>query len=1492
MTARRLTLALIAACSAIMIAVLASVPALALTGHVFSTSFGGAGEHALSDPQGVAIDQVTGEVYVVDDAHSRIEAFDSAGNFVSAFGGPGAAPGQFKAPPKQIAVDSSGPLPGDVYVLDGNKALVDVFNAQGEYQARVTKSDLVASKPPSGVGAMNGIAVDAQGNLWIDDNHQAFELQLGGAPVRFRFEMFQGVTGELALDPSGDLYAISSVSTDQPFLNEYDSAGAFVGGVRTQNSFCAECTSAVAVDPASGDVYVDRVTSIVRFPAGAGQASDTFGVAGLGALTGGSGMAVMGSTGSLYAADAARNRVDIFNPATLAGVTAEAPTSVTKVGALLQGVVNPAGLEVTSCQFEWGTEPGAYPDTVPCSTAPGAGDSPVSVSAEADLAPSTTYYYRLSATDADGSDFAPLEESFTTPPAVDALSTGPAEEVTSSAAKLTGSLSPDGIDTHYYFEYATGASYEASAEASHTGIASYESVVPALPGTDAGVASESVPAEATLPGLASNSVYHYRLVGVNSLGVTRGEDRTLLTAGAPRVLAESAEVKPSEKAGQTSATLGAQIDPDGRETTYQFEYGETSSYGATVPAAPGVVGSGEESVAVPATEVNGLKIGTTYHYRVVAKNEYGTVTGPDRQFTTLPAVLAEASVTEVTSTSATLSAQINPLGDDTSAYFQYGGTSCAADPGSCSSVPLAPGTDVGSGEADQLLSAHLQNLTPDVTYHYRVLAVNALGAVESEDRSFTTQSVHSASGLPDARAWEMVSPPLKQGSGLAPIGGAYNEGGLIQAARDGSALSYTAGAPVEENPRGSRAPETTQLLSQRSPAGWSTQEIDIPHDAPSPAAIGHPSEYLFFSSDLATGLVEPHEEASVTTLLSSDATEQTPYLRHDASCQASPATCYQPLVDSADVQEEVKFGGAVEFVGATPDLTHVVIDSPEALTSNILVDEGGSSLFEWNGGQLRLVSVLPNGMPATEAGMASRLGLKNQIVRNAISEDGSRVVWEAAPARHYYLRDMVRGETVQIDAAAGVPEVNNPEAQFETASSDDSRVFFTSTKRLTHDATTLKEDSDIYAYEVTSGAEERLTGQLTDLTVDQTPGEDAAVQGVIGASEDGASIYFVARGVLGDAAERGATAGNDLYVEHYDDGAKAWQQPRFIASLADADNPNWNKSLPAMTARVSPNGRYLAFMSQRSLTGYDNRDAGSGQPDEEVFLYDASTGRLVCASCDPTGARPVGQLDDGEGGLSESSKHPAPLVDRAAIWSKGDWLAALIPGWTGTAGDRALYQSRYLSDSGRLFFDSSDALVPQDANGTWDVYEYEPEGAGSCVRSDAGFNEKSNGCVGLVSSGGSAEESAFLDASETGDDVFFLTAAELAPQDGDNALDVYDAHACVPASPCVPSPPASPPPCSTSDACKAAPSPQPQSFGAPSSETFSGAGNLRTARPTVVVKSRSLTRAQKLARALRACHKRRARKRAACVRQVRRRYARSARFGRSKANKSLSVRGR
>jgi hypothetical protein len=203
-------------------------------------------------------------------------------------------------------------------------------------------------------------------------------------------------------------------------------------------------------------------------------------------------------------------------------------------------------------------------------------------------------------------------------------------------------------------------------------------------------------------------------------------------------------------------------------------------------------------------------------------------------------------------------------------------------------------------------------------------------------------------------------------------------------------------------------------------------------------------------------------------------------------------------------------------------------------------------------------------------------------------------------------------------------------------------------------------------------------------------------------------------------------------------------------------------------------------------------------------------------------------------------------------------------------GQSATYQPRYLSDSGRLFFDSPDALVPQDTNGLEDVYEYEPAGVGGCVVGGAMFSERLGGCVNLVSSGTSSSESVFYDASENGDDVFFITTSRLVGEDYDTGYDVYDAHVCTASVPCKPVPVSSPP-CTSGDSCKAAPSPQPEIFGPAPSATFNGIGNV-IASPPVHPTVKSLTNAQKLARALRACHMKRGRARGVCEARARRRY--------------------
>jgi hypothetical protein len=863
---------------------------------------------------------------------------------------------------------------------------------------------------------------------------------------------------------------------------------------------------------------------------------------------------------------------------------------------------------------------------------------------------------------------------------------------------------------------------------------------------------------------------------------------------------------------------------------------------------------------------------------------YATEREADKVRIFVPEPVAEPTIggewtANVASKSATLVAEINPRGASTGYRFEY--DTSEYTPGGPPHGIQVPEAAVNIGEefGDERVSAQTGNLSPDSIYYFRVVAENAHdahGPVDGAGQTFTTQAVGGELVLPDGRGWELVSPPDKHGSTISGI-----EGHVVQASVSGEAITYNASLPTEAGAHGDT--EADQVLSRRGPDGWSSQDISTPHSKETGVGVWQAGEYHFFSEDLSRAFVDPFDPVPLSTL----ASERTPYIRLQPSCEAEgegpTSGCFLPLVTKENVPPNVKFGGdpqrpensAVLFAGdATPDLSHVVVQSQIALTATAFALQG---LYEWAAGEpankeLQLVSVLPKeegGGPAAGGVTLGANGESGTNSRHAISSDGSRVIWEDNSQRQLYLRDTAKGETVRLD----MPQQGAPgggAAHFQTANASGTRVFFTDSGLLT----TESGSGDLYECEIGEEAGERKC-RLTDLTPKRS-GESANVQGVIfGASEDGSYVYFVATGVLSSnengMKDKAVSGANNLYLLH--DGGKGWEQAKFIARLSSEDAEDWSSDtdysgdLTRLTGRVSPDGKYLAFMSNRSLTGYDNHDANSGQPDEEVYLYktegQGEGESLICASCNPTGARPIGRERPPFNGLIDD-----------VINNKKTWIAANVPGWTssGIIQNRGVHQSRYLSDSGRLFFNSNDALVPQDSNGNEDVYEYEPPGVGNCASSSVTFSERSGGCLGLISSGTASGESAFVDASETGEDVFFLTAERLVGRDIDAAYDIYDAHVCSAQSPCL-SAPAVSPPCTTADSCRLAPSPQPSIFGAPGSAMFSGAGNVIPAGPAPAVKPKSLTRQQKLARALGTCRKKTNRgRRAVCERRARKRY--------------------
>jgi hypothetical protein len=651
--------------------------------------------------------------------------------------------------------------------------------------------------------------------------------------------------------------------------------------------------------------------------------------------------------------------------------------------------------------------------------------------------------------------------------------------------------------------------------------------------------------------------------------------------------------------------------------------------------------------------------------------------------------IASTWVTGVNATAADLHTEINPNGSPTKYLFEYisdAGFQANLAAGreeffGAGKVPPSP-TGIGSGTSFTEWTNKIEFLAPSTVYHYRAVASNGAGTTVGTPHTLTTELPTNVIPPLDNRGWEMVSPIDKNGGSIQGPGESFG-GGVFQAAAAGGALTYSSIASFGSDPQG--APVASQYLAHRNGDGWSAENITTPLLSGSYGDRPDGVPYQLFSTDLSRGLLLNGQRCRGSEGECPVANPPLPgsgappgymnyYLRDNGSGD------FGALLRAPDIAG-LAVGPAqfeLSLAGATSDLAHVVLSSCAALTADATeiaapggCDPAAQNLYEWGSGGLELLNLLP-GETAGEPG--AELGAQS----GAISSDGSRVYW--TENGNLYLRE--GAQTKQVDEAQGGG------GAFETAAANGSVAFFS-------------KEGHLFRYVA-------ATNTATDLTA---PG--AEVLGVLGASADGSRVYY------------GSAAGVELRRE-----GTTTELAAGATAAAAANYP------PATgTARVTPDGSHLAFLSSAELTGYENFGF------QEVFLYGPPPGggaaTLTCASCNPTGERPNG--------------------------------AASIPGavanGTGSTATR-VYKPRALTDDGsRVFFDSSDVLAGQDSNLRPDVYEWEASGIGGCARAD--------GCVGLVSSGRSREPSLFIDASADGTDVFFLTEYSLVPQDP-GSYDLYD----------------------------------------------------------------------------------------------------------------------
>lgn len=683
---------------------------------------------------------------------------------------------------------------------------------------------------------------------------------------------------------------------------------------------------------------------------------------------------------------------------------------------------------------------------------------------------------------------------------------------------------------------------------------------------------------------------------------------------------------------------------------------------------------------------------------------------------------------------------------------------------------------------------------------------------------------------------------------------------------DGNAVLFESGEP------NSQTSALKSNLSRRGPNGWTGQNIIPPQSRA--VFICLASAYAGFSPNLDQILIRDgiSETVSGESRNPEDCDHDEPRLFPNEE-QQEAANLFLRATASGRFQlvnPKPALGTPQRdpwFDAISADGSHVVFQSKALLTTNApstetetetchtTTDENGD-VYIWNAGVIHLLTVLPNGEAARGTLAGGHGYFRCQItpvqsanVTQALSPEGKRVLFYAGGGFEYdpemenvgpqrdapyvdgglYLREHPDAEesalkecttaeqgaepgkacTIQID----VPEQGAPsgakagEGQFQWANAEKiktangeaaemTKVFFTDEQRLVEGATAEAGKPDLYEYDLNKPEGERLT----DLTVNAA--EPADVLGVSGASEDGSYLYFVAKGALSGNQENShgakAMAGKaNLYLRHA--GATT-----FIASLGldteDGDACDWTAY--CLTARVSQNGLFIAFDSFESLTEYDNRPVQpnacgylaspfspvSGRPCPETFRYAASNGahgELTCASCNPTGAAPASEF----------------------AWSVIEQAGRDI-----AYGGRMQF-SHNISDSGQVFFDTMEQLVPADENKTWDVYEYEG-GEGATAQ------------LHLISTGKNTPNtlpSYFDDATPDGSNVFFFTAESLLRTDTRADYDLYDAR--VGGGFAVQNEPIQRPPCESERDCRS-PLTEPPAELSVASAAFAGPGNL------------------------------------------------------------------
>lgn len=711
---------------------------------------------------------------------------------------------------------------------------------------------------------------------------------------------------------------------------------------------------------------------------------------------------------------------------------------------------------------------------------------------------------------------------------------------------------------------------------------------------------------------------------------------------------------PATAVTATTAQLSGTVNPEGgpSETNWHFEYTTEPSgfFWSTGPSGEfaGTEAEGTDPVDVGGT-IEGLEPETKYTFRLVAQNEFGVnfvrTPEPFPTFTT-PAGTPEIQNAAVAplADEALFDAEVNPLGKATY-HVEYGATTAYGH--------VTASRQLKKGATAVPVEVGIFGLSPNTTYHARLVVENAAETVRSGDQEFTTRSPE-AGGLPDGRVYEQVSPQIKNGNDAGATSPSTAPKYAIATA-NGEGILYGVRGPMGAAHRGLQ----DYAIGHRTADGWTSEPATPAGSAERIYALSYAPKDLLPSADLsrivfgAFGSYVPENPETLNTSAGL-------YLgRPDGAIEwlTRPR-----IADPNPAPGEIPNLSIMEPAGASPDLSTVYFWSgptllPEDAARSALYNPndpegaGPYGLYEYTDGVLKEAGTLPNGedsaggaAPAAQGGyfrVSGNLANPN-TVGNQVSRDGS-TLWFVSPdpgplsggvkQTELYVRHGGRSTLVSHDqsgapAPSGVSGVEGraPGADpapdiYAYASPDGSTAIFKSVDALAPGA---PNDSSVKSYMY----------DRADDTVTYLPG----VSGwVVTSSDDGQRFLF----------------GDSDHIAVWDHGTVTQ-----ISSVGGSE---------LAPARATGDGSVFIFSTQAQIPGFNSGSM------VQIYRYETATQKTTCLSCPPDGVTPSG------------------YAHFMSFSGEGQVL-----------GNRGM-----TTDASRVFFDTPDPLVARDTNGKRDVYEWE-----------------------------------------------------------------------------------------------------------------------------------------------------------------------------------------